>query len=272
MGEQGRGRKPNFKKDGPRPKRRRVSPQKSKVHPEKSELIRLNKYLANSGVASRREADKLIEAGLVTVNGKVVTTLGTKVRPTDDVRFEGERLRREKKVYILLNKPKDFITTVDDPRGRKTVMDLIQGACDERVYPVGRLDRMTTGLLLLTNDGEMAKKLLHPSHGVRKLYHVVLDRKLTAEDKAKIEAGLTLEDGKVDVDEVSFIKDAPHNEVGLKIHLGKNRIVRRIFDHLGYKVVRLDRVAFGSLTKRNLRRGHWRMLNRQEIANLRMIG
>lgn len=272
MSEQGRGRKPNFKKDGPRPKRKRVTTERSKVHPEKSELIRLNKYLANSGVASRREADKLIEAGLVTVNGKVVTTLGSKVRPTDDVRFEGSRLRRERKVYILLNKPKDFITTVDDPKGRKTVMDLIQGACDERVYPVGRLDRLTTGLLLLTNDGELAKKLIHPSHGVRKIYHVVLDRKLTAEDKAKIEAGLTLEDGKVEVDEVSFIQDAPHNEVGLKIHIGKNRIVRRIFDHLGYKVTKLDRVAFGSLTKKNLRKGHWRFLNRQEIANLRMLG
>jgi len=231
--------------------------------------IRLNKFLANAGIASRREADKLIESGTVTVNGKPVTELGARVKPTDDVRFEGQRIRRERKVYVLLNKPKDTITTMDDPKGRKTVMDLVANACAERIYPVGRLDRMTTGLLLLTNDGELAKRLIHPSHGVRKTYHSVLNRPLSAEDKRAIEAGLTLEDGPVAVDEISYVEGQPKTEVGLTLHVGKNRIVRRIFDHLNYRVVKLDRVLFGPLNKKRLKRGHFRELTGQEVINLR---
>lgn len=233
------------------------------------EDIRLNKFLSNAGIASRREADKLIESGTVTVNGKIVTELGARVKPTDEVRFEGQRIRRERKVYILLNKPKDTITTMDDPKGRKTVMDLVSNACSERIYPVGRLDRMTTGLLLLTNDGELAKRLIHPSHGVRKTYHAVLNRPLSSEDKRKIEAGLNLEDGPVHVDELSYVTDKPKTEVGLTLHVGKNRIVRRIFDHLNYRVVKLDRVVFGPLNKKRLKRGHYRELTPQEVINLR---
>jgi len=233
------------------------------------EDIRLNKFLSNAGIASRREADKLIESGTVTVNGKIVTELGARVKPTDEVRFEGQRIRRERKVYILLNKPKDTITTMDDPKGRKTVMDLAANACSERIYPVGRLDRMTTGLLLLTNDGELAKRLIHPSHGVRKTYHAVLNRPLSSEDKRKIEAGLNLEDGPVHVDELSYVTDKPKTEVGLTLHVGKNRIVRRIFDHLNYRVVKLDRVVFGPLNKKRLKRGHYRELTPQEVINLR---
>ena len=234
--------------------------------------MRLNKMLATAGIASRREADELIKMGLVTVNGKVVTELGIKVMPTDDVRYNGTRIRAEKKVYILMNKPKGFITTVDDPKARKTVMDLFGGNVAERIYPVGRLDRATTGVLLFTNDGDLAKKLTHPSHGAKKIYHVVLDKAVTNGDIQKIASGeVELEDGKVPVDAISFIPEKAKTNVGLELHVGRNRIVRRLFEHLGYEVVKLDRVSFAGLTKKNLSRGQWRHLNQQELNNLKML-
>ncbi len=234
-------------------------------------LIRLNKYISNSGVCSRREADTYIAAGNVTVNGQTITEMGYQVRPTDEVRFDGRLLQAEKKEYILLNKPKNFITTTRDEQGRRTVMELISGATRARLVPVGRLDRNTTGLLLFTNDGELAKKLTHPRHGVRKIYHVELNRNLKAEDLRKIQEGVELEDGPIKADEVSYIDGASKREVGIEIHSGRNRIVRRIFEHLGYEVVKLDRVVFAGLTKKDLPRGHWRPLTQQEIINLRMI-
>lgn len=235
-----------------------------------SDLIRLNKYLSNAGVASRREADKLIESGVVTVNGKIITELGFKVSPNDEVKYGGVILRREKPVYILLNKPKDYITTSKDPQERKTVMHLIEGACKERVYPVGRLDRMTTGLLLFTNDGQMAKRLTHPSHGAKKLYHVTLDQNLSLADMKRIAEGIELEDGKAQVDAIEFVEGAGRKEIGIELHSGKNRIVRRIFEHLGYKVLKLDRVVFAGLTKKDLPRGHFRRLSEKEIGMLKM--
>jgi len=235
-------------------------------------LIRLNKYIANSGVCSRREADKLIETGVISVNGKIVTELGFKVSPSDEINFGGQVLRKEKAVYILLNKPKDYITTVDDPEGRKTVMELIAKATKERVYPVGRLDRNTTGLLLLTNDGEMTKKLTHPRYGVKKIYQVTLDKALTKTDMQKIADGIELEDGPVKADDISYVGDAKDKtEVGIQLHSGRNRIVRRIFEHLGYDVVRLDRVYFAGLTKKDLPRGRWRMLTALEVSMLKMV-
>ncbi len=234
-------------------------------------LTRLNKYIANSGVCSRREADTFIAAGNVTVNGATITEMGFKVKPGDTVRFDGRVLNPEKKEYILLNKPKNFITTTSDERGRRTVMELIAKASNARLVPVGRLDRNTTGLLLFTNDGDLAKKLTHPKHGVRKLYHVVLNKNLKADDLRKIREGIELEDGPVAVDEVSYIQNAPKKEVGIEIHSGRNRIVRRIFEHLGYEVNQLDRVVFAGLTKKDLPRGHWRHLSRQEVINLGMI-
>ena len=234
--------------------------------------IRLNRYIANSGVCSRREADELIAAGVVTVNGNVVTEMGYKVKADDKVQYAGETLRREKKIYLLLNKPKDYITTTDDPSERKTVMDLLKGACKERIYPVGRLDRATTGLLLFTNDGEMAKKLTHPSHGAQKLYHVFLDKGFKSSDMEKVMDGLTLEDGFIKVDEIVYAGEAgDKKEIGFKIHSGKNRIVRRLFAHLGYEVVKLDRVVFAGLTKKDLPRGHWRMLTEKELNILKMV-
>lgn len=235
------------------------------------DLIRLNKYIANSGVCSRREADTYIAAGNVTVNGQTVTEMGYKVTLKDTVRFDGRILNPEKKEYILLNKPKNFITTTSDEKGRRTVMELIGNASKSRLFPVGRLDRNTTGLLLFTNDGELAKKLTHPKHGVRKLYHVELNKNLKAADLNSIRAGIELEDGPVVVDEVSYINGAPKKEVGIEIHSGRNRIVRRLFEHIGYEVNRLDRVVFAGLTKKDLPRGHWRPLTRQEIINLGMI-
>lgn len=231
--------------------------------------IRLNKYIADAGICSRRNADMYISAGNVTVNGEVMTTLGYRVKPTDEVRFDGKLLSSEKKEYILLNKPKGFITTTNDEKGRKTVMDLVANATNARILPVGRLDRATTGLLLLTNDGELTKKLTHPTHGVRKIYHVILDRKLDYKDFIAIEQGLELEDGFIQVDEISYVDQKPKNEIGIKIHSGRNRIVRRIFEHLGYQVDKLDRVVFAGLTKKDLPRGHWRRLTQQEIINLR---
>ena len=238
--------------------------------PEK-ETVRLNRYIANSGVCSRREADKLIADGQIKVNKEVITEMGYQVQPDDKVYHNGKLLRREELNYILLNKPKDYITTMDDPHGRKTVMELIKNAGKERVFPVGRLDRNTTGLLLFTNDGELAKKLSHPSYQIKKIYQVDLDKPLTADDLQRIQEGVVLDDGKADVDEVAILsKDK--RILGLEIHIGRNRIVRRIFEHLGYDVVRLDRVMFGSLTKKDLPRGKWRKLDDKEILMLKKFG
>jgi 23S rRNA pseudouridine2605 synthase len=235
-------------------------------------LIRLNKFVSNSGVCSRREADKLIQAGAVKVNGKVVTELGTKVSPTDKIQYGDQMIRMEKPVYILLNKPKGYITTVDDPEKRDTVMELIRGACKERVYPVGRLDRNTLGLLLFTNDGVIAKKLTHPRYGVRKIYHVFLDQALNRADLQKIRDGIELDDGFIRVDNIEYVGEgADKKQVGVEIHSGKNRIVRRIFEKLEYKVTKLDRVVFAGLTKKNLPRGKWRFLEEKEINMLKMI-
>jgi len=236
------------------------------------ELMRLNKYISNSGVCSRREADRLIEAGAVSVNGKIVTELGTKVGPTDKVKYGDQTINREKPRYVLLNKPKGYITTVDDPEKRKTVMSLVAGACKERIYPVGRLDRNTTGLLLFTNDGMIAKKLTHPRYGIKKIYHVEIDRSLTRADFVKIEEGFRLDDEMIKVDQIEYIGDGKDKkQIGIELHSGQNRIVRRIFEHFEYKVVRLDRVYYAGLTKKNLPRGHWRLLEEQEINLLKMI-
>ncbi|WMN12520.1 pseudouridine synthase [Marivirga salinae] len=237
---------------------------------ELKEGIRLNKFIANAGICSRREADTHIADGKVKVNNKVVTELGFKVKPMDDVAFEGKPIKREKLVYVLLNKPKGFITTMDDPKGRKTVMDLISSAGDERIYPVGRLDRNTTGLLLFTNDGELAKKLTHPKHKIKKIYQVELDKPITEEDFLKIEEGVTLEDGEVKVDNVAILTpDA--KTIGMEIRMGRNRIVRRTFEHLGYDVVKLDRTTFAGLTKKDLARGKWRFLKEKEVINLKHL-
>lgn len=232
------------------------------------EGIRLNKYIANAGICSRREADTLISAGLVSVNGKIITELGVRVMPGDEVKFNDERVNPEKKIYILLNKPKDYVTTLDDPQGRKTVMDLIKGACGERVYPVGRLDRNTTGLLLLTNDGELTKKLTHPKYNKKKIYHVVLDSPVNVEDLQKIAEGFELEDGFIAADKIDYVSGTL-DEVGIELHSGRNRIVRRIFEHLGYNIKRLDRVYFAGLTKLNLPRGKWRFLSEKEVIRLK---
>ena len=230
----------------------------------------MNKFLANAGKCSRREADELIQAGVITVNGEVVTELGTKVLRTDVVRLHDEPVILEKKVYVLLNKPKDYVTTSDDPQQRKTVMDLVKDACPERIYPVGRLDRNTTGVLLLTNDGDLASKLTHPKYLKKKIYHVYLDRNVTAHDLQQISEGIMLEDGEIKADDVQYADAVDKKQVGIEIHSGKNRIVRRIFESLGYKVVKLDRVQFAGLTKKNLRRGDWRYLTEEEVDRLRM--
>ncbi|WP_306415997.1 pseudouridine synthase [Fulvivirga ulvae] len=232
--------------------------------------IRLNKYISNAGVCSRREADKLIAAGEIKVNGQVITELGYKVEATDKVVYKGKNLTPEKSVYVLLNKPKDFITTTDDPENRRTVMELVKNACEERIYPVGRLDRNTTGLLLFTNDGELARKLAHPSHKVKKIYRVELDKNITKEDFVKIEEGLELEDGVAVVDGLGIV-DNNKKILGIEIHIGKNRIVRRIFEHLGYEVIKLDRVMYGPLDKLNLPRGKWRFLTDKEIDKLKRL-
>jgi 23S rRNA pseudouridine2605 synthase len=234
------------------------------------EEIRLNKYLSNAGVCSRREADVLIQTGVVTVNGEFITELGYKIKPGDVVQYDGETINAEKKRYVLLNKPKGFITTMDDPRGRKTVMSLVKKACRERIYPVGRLDRETTGLLLFTNDGDMAKKLTHPRYQARKIYHVETDKPIKKEDLEKLLSGVVLEDGKTSCDKVSYIDGGTEYEAGVELHSGKNRVVRRLFEALGYKVVKLDRVQFASLTKKDLPRGMFRHLTEQEVAFLKM--
>ena len=236
-----------------------------------NESLRLNKYLANAGICSRREADEFILAGVVSVNGQVVTELGTKVKRSDEVRFHDQLVSIERKIYLLLNKPKDYVTTVEDPQDRKTVMELVKGACKERIYPVGRLDRNTTGVLLFTNDGELASKLTHPSFRKKKVYHVRLDKPLTPEDFNKLLTGIELEDGEIHVDALNFTAtDTDHTQVGLEIHSGRNRIVRRMFEAIGYHVVRLDRTQFAGLTKKNLRRGDWRFLTEKEVNMLRM--
>ena len=235
-----------------------------------TEPLRLNKFLANAGVCSRREADEFIQAGVVTVNGEVVTELGTKILRTDEVKFHDTPVSLEKKVYVLLNKPKDYVTTSDDPQQRKTVMDLVKDVCPERIYPVGRLDRNTTGVLLLTNDGDLASKLTHPKFLKKKVYHVHLDKNLTSHDMDQIREGITLEDGEIKADAVEYADQHDKSQVGIEIHSGKNRIVRRIFESLGYRVTKLDRVQFAGLTKKNLRRGDWRFLTEKEVDMLRM--
>ena len=235
-----------------------------------NEPIRLNKFLANAGVCSRREADEFIQAGVVTVNGQVVTELGTKVLRSDEVKFHDAPVTPEKKVYVLLNKPKDYVTTSDDPQQRKTVMDLVKNACPERIYPVGRLDRNTTGVLLLTNDGDLASKLTHPKFLKKKIYHVYLDKNVTAHDMQQIAEGVMLEDGEIKADAIEYADEKDKKQVGIEIHSGKNRIVRRIFESMGYRVAKLDRVQFAGLTKKNLRRGDWRYLTEEEVDRLRM--
>lgn len=248
--------------------KKRIEYKEENIDP--TEPLRLNKFLANAGVCSRREADEFIQAGLVTVNGQVVTELGTKILRTDEVKFHDAVVSLEKKVYVLLNKPKDYVTTSDDPQQRKTVMDLVKDVCPERVYPVGRLDRNTTGVLLLTNDGDLASKLTHPKFLKKKVYHVHLDKNLTAHDMQQISEGITLEDGEIKADAVAYADDHDKSQVGIEIHSGKNRIVRRIFESLGYRVTKLDRVQFAGLTKKNLRRGDWRFLTEKEVDMLRM--
>jgi len=271
-------KKKDLSKSRPSPstfqKKRKVISLKPKVGKsqanESSDLIRLNKYIANTGVCSRREADEYIKVGLVSVNGKVVTEMGTKISIHDEIKYNNARLKREKNVYLILNKPKDYITTVEDPHAEKTVMELIKGACKERVYPVGRLDRNTTGILLFTNDGDLTKKLTHPKYNKKKIYHAFLDQNLKKEDIHKIAEGLELEDGFIKVDDINYVDPVDKKQVGIEIHSGKNRIIRRIFEHLGYRMVKLDRVFFAGLTKKGLKRGHWRFLTDQEIASLKM--
>ena len=248
--------------------KKRIEYKEENIDP--TEPLRLNKFLANAGVCSRREADEFIQAGLVTVNGEVVTELGTKILRTDEVKFHDAPVSLEKKVYVLLNKPKDYVTTSDDPQQRKIVMDLVKDVCPERIYPVGRLGRNTTGVLLLTNDGDLASKLTHPKFLKKKVYHVHLDKNLTAHDMDQIREGITLEDGEIKADAVEYADDRDKAQVGIEIHSGKNRIVRRIFESLGYRVTKLDRVQFAGLTKKNLRRGDWRFLTEKEVDMLRM--
>ena len=240
------------------------------INYDPNEPLRLNKFLANAGVCSRREADEFIQAGVVSVNGEIVTELGTKILRTDVVKFHDQPVNIEKKVYVLLNKPKDYVTTSDDPQQRKTVMDLVKNACPERIYPVGRLDRNTTGVLLLTNDGDLASKLTHPKYLKKKIYHVYLDKNVTAHDLAQIAEGIQLEDGEIKADDVQYAHPTDKKQVGIEIHSGKNRIVRRIFESLGYRVQKLDRVQFAGLTKKNLKRGDWRYLTEEEVDRLRM--
>ena len=248
--------------------KKRIEYKEENIDP--TEPLRLNKFLANAGVCSRREADEFIQAGLVTVNGEVVTELGTKILRTDEVKFHDAVVSLEKKVYVLLNKPKDYVTTSDDPQQRKTVMDLVKDVCPERIYPVGRLDRNTTGVLLLTNDGDLASKLTHPKFLKKKVYHVHLDKNITAHDLQQIRDGITLDDGEIKADAVDYADERDKAQVGIEIHSGKNRIVRRIFESLGYRVTKLDRVQFAGLTKKNLRRGDWRFLTEKEVDMLRM--
>ena len=252
-----------FKEKAPAKIQRKIREAESK-----SDMFRLNRYIANAGICSRRDADKLIEAGEIKVNNKVITEMGYQVAPTDIVKYGNRKLNREKPVYVLLNKPKDFLTTTEDPNDRKTVMELVKNAGDARIYPVGRLDRNTTGLILLSNDGELADRLTHPSHEIEKIYQAELDKPLTDDDFEKIKAGLTLEDGEIKVDDLAKVTPDGY-VIGVKIHSGKNRIVRRIFEHLGYEVTKLDRTTFAGLTKKDLPRGHWRYLTERELVKLK---
>ena len=263
---QGGGKNFGGKRKGP--SKNRLSVKKGPAKP--SEGVRLNKYIANAGIASRRDADGLISAGAVEINGKIVTELGTKVMPGDIVHYGGERISPEKNVYILLNKPKDFIATSDDPFNRRTVLNLVANACKERVFPVGRLDRSTLGVLLLTNDGLMTKKLTSPKNQVKQIYHVFLDKNLTNADLVKLEEGVFIDGSPVMLDTISFVKGSK-KEVGIEIHSGRNKIVRKIFEELGYSVTKLDRVEFAGLTKKGLLRGKWRFLNEQEVQFLQML-
>mgnify|MGYP000214053593 CR=1 FL=1 len=238
--------------------------------PDPDEQIRLNKYMANAGICSRREADEFIRQGLVKVNGEVVTELGTKISHSDTVEYDEKVVTLERKCYILLNKPKDCVTTSDDPNGRLTVMDIVKGACNERIYPVGRLDRNTTGVLLLTNDGDLASKLTHPKYIKKKIYHVWTDKDISEDDMQRIADGIELEDGEIHADAISYATETDRNQAGIEIHSGRNRIVRRIFEHLGYHVTKLDRVYFAGLTKKNLPRGRWRYLTQEEVNFLKM--
>lgn len=251
-------------KPTPKASKNRISP-KAKTF---SDTIRLNRFIALAGVCSRREADELIKQGLIKVNGKVITQMGYQIKSNDVVTYQGKVLKRQKFVYVLLNKPKNCITTTQDPKGRKTVMDLVKNACNERIYPVGRLDRNTTGLLLLTNDGELAKKLSHPSSNVKKIYQITLDKAITEEDFKQLQEGLTLEDGFIKPDAVALLEP---NILGMELHSGRNRIVRRMFEYLGYQVTKLDRTMYAGLTKKHLPRGKWRYLTQQEIIQLKYL-
>lgn len=271
--------KPAFKRESPFSKKARPISGEERPAPKPKQVklndgvegIRLNKYISNAGVCSRREADVYIKAGSATVNGKLVTEMGHIVTLGDEVRFDGSLINQEQKRYVLLNKPKNYITTMEDERGRKTVMELIANAAKERIYPVGRLDRNTTGLLLFTNDGELAKKLTHPKNNIQKIYHASLDKKLSNSDLIKISEGFMLDEKRVVVDDISYVVNQPKTEVGVKIHSGRNRIVRRIFEHFDYNVVKLDRVIFAGLTKKDLPRGHFRHLTEMEINTLMML-
>ena len=267
-GYQQRQRTPGYDPNAKYSMKKRIEYKEENYDP--NEPLRLNKFLANAGICSRREADEFIQAGVVSVNGEVVTELGTKIKRTDEIKFHDQPVTLEKKVYVLLNKPKDCVTTSDDPQQRKTVMDLVKNVCPERIYPVGRLDRNTTGVLLLTNDGDLASKLTHPKFLKKKVYHVYLDKNVTAHDMQQIAQGIELEDGEIHADAIEYASDTDKSQVGIEIHSGKNRIVRRIFEHLGYRVVKLDRVQFAGLTKKNLRRGDWRFLTEKEVEMLRM--
>ena len=267
-GNNPRRRTPGYDPNAKYSKKKQIEYKEQFVDP--NEPIRLNKFLANAGVCSRREADEFITAGVVSVNGQVVTELGTKIKRGDEVKFHEQVVNIERKIYVLLNKPKDTVTTSDDPQARRTVMDLVKDACTERIYPVGRLDRNTTGVLLLTNDGDLASKLTHPKYLKKKIYHVHLDKNLPQADMEQIAAGIQLDDGEIHADAISYTDEAKKNDVGIEIHSGKNRIVRRIFESLGYKVVKLDRVYFAGLTKKGLRRGEWRYLTEAEVNHLRM--
>ncbi len=264
---EGRDNKPEKKAD-----QEQAAPDNKKVSllKKSDREIRLNKFIANAGICSRREADQLIEKGEITINGEVVTSLGYKVTSKDEVAYKGKVISAEKKVYVLLNKPKGFVTTMDDPHAEKTVITLVQNACPERIYPVGRLDKDTTGLLLFTNDGEMTKKLTHPSYEKKKIYHVFLDKEFSQTDLGQVKKGIELEDGPIAADAISYVVDEDKRQVGIEIHSGKNRIVRRIFAHLGYRVIKLDRVVFAGLTKKNLPRGKWRFLSEKEVGFLKM--
>ncbi|MBI5541546.1 MAG: rRNA pseudouridine synthase [Bacteroidia bacterium] len=254
-------KKNNFNKD---------KPSKQSLFKKTDDSMRLNRYLANAGICSRRQADDYILSGVVTINGKVITELGTKVYPGDVVKFNNESIRQERKVYILLNKPKDYITTAEDDRGRKSVLELIRGACKERVMPVGRLDRNTTGILLLTNDGELAAKLIHPRSNKKKIYHVFLDKNIKKDDMDAIATGIELDDGFIKADEINYADPVDKSQIGIEVHSGRNHLVRRIFEHFGYKVIKLDRVYFAGLTKKALPRGRWRFLTPDEVSMIKM--